>query len=378
MPALNIDTVCNILEHTSLSGAPGVVRSFVPGVSETEVDCCVNGRLSPIVYLRKLTPHCSDLFVAMGAFGVVLSGSRAAEYFYPGACDNSSDWDFFCDSEVDSVIRFSNYMKKIGALWEELPADEEGSEYKNLNVLRGTLSKGGATHKIQLIWPKSQRKTALSTITSFHSSIVQCFITGFCAVSMYDSLTSKGVSLAWVTPDTIRSAIARRKYTSRGIKYLSYDTYRHAVDKKGCTDPRHFADLSSDGVFVVDLSRYYSDEVSRMLSKEALYKFKNGLRWYDEGGVCKHAGVTDIPLVSVLPGALKGDNGVIETEEESQWERGSCTSFTRKNLEEWEEAVDAAVSAILLKHPWLSQSPLVQAKIRESVSSWYRFAEGLQ
>lgn len=151
MLAPNTDVICNILEHTSVSDAPNVIRGFVPSTDSGKVSYCTNKRLNPVVYLRKLTSHSKDLLTVMGALGVILSGSRAAEYFRPGACDHDSDWDFYCDEGIDWVIRFSSYMSRIGTWWEKLPADGESSDYGNLNVLRGMLHEGGKAHKVQLI-----------------------------------------------------------------------------------------------------------------------------------------------------------------------------------------------------------------------------------
>lgn len=139
---------------------------------------------------------------------------------------------------------------------------------------------------------------------------------------MYDALTSKGVSLAWTVPDCVCATLAREKYVSRGIKYASYDAYRHEADEDGYINPKlalqHHMGLKSDGVSVVSFSRCYDDEALQGQVANALRKHVTGMTWYDEGSTCKYTDTVCIPLTGVPLDAPRDSNRVIETKE-LQW-----------------------------------------------------------
>lgn len=51
--------------------------------------------------------------------GTILSGSRATEYFTPGTCLPTSDFDFYCVEGVASLVK--HLFKKFGVKWDDTP-----------------------------------------------------------------------------------------------------------------------------------------------------------------------------------------------------------------------------------------------------------------
>jgi hypothetical protein len=62
-------------------------------------------RYDPRLYFRTLTSRPEVITESMKTTGMVLSGSRAAGYFYDKACRWDSDWNFYC-SEGDVSLPY--------------------------------------------------------------------------------------------------------------------------------------------------------------------------------------------------------------------------------------------------------------------------------
>ena len=85
------------------------------------------------MYFKELTKYSCDLLSVMHSLGLILSGSRAANYFYPGLSEPQSGWDLYCDGNPDTLVRFSTYMDWMGVAWETLsPEEEESNERESM------------------------------------------------------------------------------------------------------------------------------------------------------------------------------------------------------------------------------------------------------
>lgn len=359
MSPLNVDVLCHILENTTISGIAGTASALMPGISDSDIERCEYARINPITYMKQLTKHSENLLRVMTTLGVILSGSRAANYFYPGLCTKDSDWDFYCDSDVNTVVRFSTYMNRIGVQWDMLPRGGNRRGYDKCNVLRGTHSEDGVTQRVQFIWSMYGRKNAIPMIVSFHSSVVQCFITGYCAVSMYGPLLSKGQSLAWVQAKDHRTS-ARRKYAKRGIKYVSYDRYMKILDDAGdmrlhLVKPNQRT-LRDDNSEIVHFSRYfpYSNSVN------ILKRLTDDVTWYDIGYVCKTEDKISIPRLAIALNMADHRGDVAETIDQSLWY--VCDSIMHIPIAEVTPEVEyRAKSHVESIAPWLSESSIMYA-----------------
>lgn len=113
-----------------------------------------------------------------------MSGSRAAAYCFKGLDVGDSDWDFFITYDMKNIIAMARYLRDCqGARWERLKT--------GLGI---NLKHKSRDLKIQLVY--WDQKSAMDCVIDFHSSIVQCVITGFAAISLYRE-TGKGMSYYW-------------------------------------------------------------------------------------------------------------------------------------------------------------------------------------
>jgi len=239
-----------------------VIDLVAPGMDKESARECRSHRYNHVVYMSQLVSNPRGLLTHMGLYNVILSGSRAAGYFHPGSCVDDSDWDFFIGSSLRNVIEFSRHMKVQGVEWETIPDTLESTEntdreYESLSLLTGTLYNNGRCHKIHLIWATWGGIDVFKPLLKFHSSIVQCFIGSFAACSMYESLSSKGLSLAWSTSNLATSSRARQKYRTRGIKYISYERWWNK-------DKDDYGDVFDDSMLIPRIRRF-GDEMSNLV-----------------------------------------------------------------------------------------------------------------
>jgi len=368
---LNADVLSTVLDTVSISNIPAVSRALVPNVSVGVARSYRDARCDPAKYMRNLTDRAEELLCVMGKCGVILSGSRAAEYFCPGVCNTSSDWDFFCHADVLGVVCFSILMKGIGVEWEALVPGRGNNvrDYPNFTVLRGTLSNGDRIHVVQLIFPR--HNSPLEAVVKFHSSIAQCFITGYGAFCMYEDLTSSALSLPWCAEDEKRVALARDKYCSRGVKYVSYEWYSGSGSQKGkyvdhnvvSTRHRSLQDKDSAGI---PFYRYCKDPRSGRAAQRCYRELVEAFSWSERPYACGLLhGSSPLPLTehgsatveSVFPGSLHGEHST----------HGKNSAFVRVSLD---SMVDAA--------PWLSGVQAIELGLTPSRCRCFRTTVLLQ
>jgi hypothetical protein len=238
---------------------------------------------SPQEYFSILTPKTLEFIHALGSTSTVVSGSRASAYFYPTACTDESDWDLYCSSGYIGVTRFMYLLEQIGAVWHGAPRDIDltvgyGSGF---SIVQGKLNE----NVLQIIW--ANNVPAFRHIVEFHSSIVQCFISGFCAVSMYHNVSRKGKLIPWHIGLGDGTFISRmkaskapgcvQKYIERGFSEEIYSrklvgagqTFLEQLSTLGLkpgTYPR-VRRVSDSGSLVVDFIKWieYDNEIDRSI-----------------------------------------------------------------------------------------------------------------
>ncbi|KAL2075907.1 hypothetical protein VTL71DRAFT_850 [Oculimacula yallundae] len=219
---------------------------------------------NPLVYLRPLTQYPQHLLALLRETDTILSGSRAAGFFYPGACLPTSDWDFYCPANNITVARFTLGLQKLGAAWDYLNLRDDNNFHfydSNFFVLHGTI----AGQRLQVIWHKYNIKGPIKTILEFHSSIVQCYISGYAAVSMYHTTSSRNQNFVW-TLDPIQHPVKHaraphcvRKYSARGFEVVPYEAQSTGLvsaelAELGLQVERRIGD---QGCFIVDFATFY-------------------------------------------------------------------------------------------------------------------------
>lgn len=181
-------------------------------------------RLDPRRLFRQLVKDPDELMKVMRECNVVLSGSRAVEYFMPGSCTQDSDWDFYLlsnepvrssivnDTQVtnacydSNTVSFEAYMETLGIQWESPISTEDWYDELHLQDIKTgkLITKHETEAKVQLIYVGNQG--ILNTIVRFHSTTPQCFISGSAVVHMYSSLVHNKEYIEWTsTNDRTRS-----------------------------------------------------------------------------------------------------------------------------------------------------------------------------
>jgi hypothetical protein len=84
-------------------------------------------------------------------------------------------------------------------------------------------------HKLQVMWYRAKQRGVFDTILKFHSSIVQCFISGWCAASLYHHISKQDKMVAWEIDGLLHPRKRRKapqcvaKYQYSGFKLISYE-----------------------------------------------------------------------------------------------------------------------------------------------------------
>lgn len=289
MPKLSVpyDIISSIVQYVPIQKVKVVVDVLSPELDRSMKDSVYDHRTNPLPYLRQLTDSPEELLRCMLVYNVIISGSRAAEYFSPGITTKGSDWDFYVRNDVCAVSGFMYSLTKMGVIWLDVEAeasDDEG-EYKSLEMrcARGTLYRNGKYINIQVIRSKKACVNAAFQLGGFHSTIVQCYISGSSAVCMYSNLTSNYKSLCWLHSKKnygtdlapahywLENISGSSKYEQRGIKYITYDEYSVYADKyvKGAGILGHMRSRNpGDGLaYRVPISKFMKEEATATLSR---------------------------------------------------------------------------------------------------------------
>ncbi|KAH6667307.1 hypothetical protein B0J14DRAFT_642676 [Halenospora varia] len=207
----------------SIGAAEDFVELHLNSIEEKER--VLRERCDPLLFLGELFEDPERLLDLMRCTGAVITGSRAAAYFCPGACVVSSDVDFFCPSDIETVALFTYHLNLMGVKWISFEPLEKESQVefldyysKGFNLLRGILHHKEGKIDVQCVWSANHHRTASSNIFGFHSTLVQCFISGFAAVSLYDKYTSARQTIHWEANDPNTASRQRhRKYIQPGV-----------------------------------------------------------------------------------------------------------------------------------------------------------------
>lgn len=262
-PMLPYDVAQLIADYVPLQKVNHVLDVLSPQLSTSEKRSVYDFRASLPRYFKQLTNNPGELLRCMYKYGVVLSGSRATEYFSPGISTVGSDWDFYIPNDSDIILGFMHCLLNAGVAWDvPEPFVKENSRYPEAQVttITGKVLTNTGTKVVQLIRPAVDGARAIDCLMGFHSSIVQCYISGTHAVCMYSDLTSNYKSVQWLYNDGVWAtgirdatfwaneddALDPQKYVRRGITYITYDEYNS------------HANVSILGSGYLKLSRYRS------------------------------------------------------------------------------------------------------------------------
>jgi hypothetical protein len=260
----------------------GDIDSISTALDTCKLDDISWTRKDPHTYLRSLVEDTQLLRKRMWETDTLLSGSRGAGFFYPDAYTDSSDWDFLCHTH--KVVEFAVGLMRMGAVWQ---TSELGSVpcYGSMSVLKGELN----GFKVQLIFKRSG--TPLDIVCGFHSSLVQCFISGVAAVSMYHDISKRGISIKWDNNGNVTNAKSshtwQEKYISRGFKVESplevdANVFPGGIGLNFCTRV-----VSDPGSLVLDFKEYTDFGKENNIAIQVDIEQTRRIRWREIVGVSR-------------------------------------------------------------------------------------------
>jgi len=297
--SLNFDCVDRIFSMSGLKVGTMKALARVWGFNNAEIDSLIERRCSPNPLLAKLVADPEQLRNMMHDCDVVLTGSRAAGFFWPSASLADSEWKFITHPHVSHWLKFATYLVSIGAKFE-LPARMEDSlstgasdmssfrqeHHSVVEVLRGTLWHRGRRQRLQLAahCEHPRQQSSIQEVLQLHSSIAQCLITGFGAVCMYAQQTTTGQSHAWSVGDFHDSAPRMRaqrqvdKHIDRGIDYIPPSS--HAALVPGRIPEPKLRKLGDGGALCISFERYVSDDKAGMVRSD--FALLREVSWWEE------------------------------------------------------------------------------------------------
>lgn len=236
MPTLNADIVAQILDYIPIYTLDAAIDSIYPEVHiETKIDL-LEKRCSLFKLFSAVTYDPAMLILSMVQCGVILSGSRAADYFNPGLTEKESGWDFVVGS-VEGRKRFVGLLTRIGYVPSSDLSEDDIYGHTTISITVGTLPKDGVLSKVQIIMCPDYIEAPFKFVETYHSSIIQTIVSPYVAIDYHSRISSKYQSVIWYfshdTDDkTLEAADACvRKYKDRGVVYSGY------TECKPWTDP---------------------------------------------------------------------------------------------------------------------------------------------
>lgn len=278
-PRLEMDIDC-LVKIFALSGLRPKTLKIVAkklGFNDDDQAYLIRNRADP-TFLKELVDKPHELLMMMHDCEVLLSGSRATTYFWPGFDSSASDWDFYTHPNIHCWLKFAVYLVSIGVEWI-IPdnLDQEAIDIYKGSVICGRLFRNGRYQNVQLVTHWGQSTSSIQAILAFHSSIVQNFICGFGAISMYGSLTTAGLSRVWEPREWFDSDIyqadqeAVNKYVQRGVQYVLPDQAATGSSRVPLPKHRTLADAGTICVPFHDyVQRCLEDSAAELSSSERL------------------------------------------------------------------------------------------------------------
>jgi hypothetical protein len=297
--SLNFDCVDRIFSMSGLKLGTMRALARVWGFSGAETENLIKRRCSPIALLGKLVAQPEELRNMMHDCDVMLVGSRAVSFFWPSKSLANSDWNFITHPHVSHWLKFAAYLVSIGVEFE-MPASMddpcttdasdasalEQEHHSEIKVLRGTLWHKGRRQRVQLAaHPEHPRQqSSIQEVLRLHSSIDQCFVTGFGAVCMYAPQTTNGQSHVWSVGDChdnsprVKAQRQIDRNIGRGIEYIRSRSHAK-LDPSRIPEPK-LRKMGDTGALTIPFEQYVSDEKAETVRAD--YDRLLEISWWEE------------------------------------------------------------------------------------------------
>jgi hypothetical protein len=297
--SLNFDCVDRIFSMSGLKLGTMRALARVWGFSGAETENLIKRRCSPIALLGELVAQPEELRNMMHDCDVILVGSRAVSFFWPSKSLANSDWNFITHPHVSHWLKFAAYLVSIGVEFE-MPANIDDpcttnvsddsaldqEHHSEVKVLRGTLWHKGRRQRVQLAahLEHPRQQSSIQEVLRLHSSIDQCFVTGFGAVCMYAQQTTNGQSHVWSVGDChddgprVKAQRQIDRNISRGIEYI--ESRSHAKLEPGRIPEPKLRSLGDPGALIIPFEQYVSDEKTETVRAD--FDRLREISWWEE------------------------------------------------------------------------------------------------
>jgi hypothetical protein len=297
--SLSFDCVNRVFSMSGLKLGTMRALARVWGFNSAEIESLINRRCNPIKLLGNLVVDPEKLRETMHDCDVVLVGSRAIGFFWPSASHVDSEWRFITHPHVSHWLKFAAYLVSIGVQFE-LPVGTDDSRtlddgdssnleqgrHSAVKVLRGTVWHRGRLQRLRLAahleYPRQQ--SSIQEVLRSHSSIAQCFVTGFGAVCMYGQQTTNGRSHIWSVGDChdsgprVRAHKQVDRIIDRGIEYNKSKSYAK-LEPTRVPEPK-LRRLGDAGTLIISFERVVSDKKSETVRTD--FKLLGKVSWWEE------------------------------------------------------------------------------------------------
>ncbi len=312
------DIVLNIVRYMPIEITKDVILmiNLFPRLTRNDLRNLQASRKDPRYVFNDLVADPDEFMKVLLVSRTILSGSRAAEYFSPGICDNYSDWDFICPRDYYYTSYFLYWLVRHGFMYDTDKSRRDAQEYKmECKVLTGYMNYKEKTHKLNILVPCFD--VAPEQVLKFDLSIIQCYIAGYGAVSLNSYLTRYYMSRLWKMENDLATRfndmhvqcsdshttectrylgfveidcdIRVSKYTNRRVNIISGREAEKLsnvpINKYASTTIRTIGD-SNCCIVTYDYDRYYCYEwclAAKLFLKEACH-----MTWHETTGSIYH------------------------------------------------------------------------------------------
>lgn len=120
---VNHDALSSMFQYLSIQDCENyiVARSTSVNASPNAINDLKQSyrmRIDPAIYLSPYFKYSSEVLDSMAENGIVLSGSRALEYFVPGSTTLRSNWDFYARPDLYHVSAFIECLERNSVIFE--------------------------------------------------------------------------------------------------------------------------------------------------------------------------------------------------------------------------------------------------------------------
>ena len=297
--SLSFDCVDRIFSVSGLKLGTMRALARVWGFNSAEIETLTKRRCNPITLLGKLVADPETLRDIMHDCDVVLVGSRAMGFFWPSASLVDSDWKFITHPHVSHWLKFAAYLVSIGVEFD-LPesiddcrtmdtTNSSGLEQEHhsaVKVLHGTLWHKGRRQRLQLAaHPEHPRQqSSIQKVLQLHSSVDQCFVTGFGAICMYAQETTNGQSHVWSVGDCHDSGprVEAQRQVDRnmdiGIEYTELKSHAR-LEPSRIPEPK-LRRLGDAGTLTISFEQYVSHDKAKIVRTD--FNLLREITWWEE------------------------------------------------------------------------------------------------